>query len=157
MKKSNSMRTMYPLDTLAEAAIKKQRRSGIGVKKRPIVRFNIFKDEHLFACRTTGERVKVWGKAGAFLGGLWGLLFGSALSWIPGLGPLLLTGSLVSWIVSATAGAIVVGGLGVIGAGLYSLGALKHNTLGREKVINDSGKTVQSIAAETVRGPSSSG
>ena len=53
---------------------------------------------------------------------MWGLLFGSAFFWIPGLGPLLVAGPLVGWIVGALEGAAVVGGLSVLGAALFSFG-----------------------------------
>jgi hypothetical protein len=66
--------------------------------------------------------MKYWGKLGAFWGGVWGLLFGSAMFLIPGVGPLLVAGPLVGWIVGALEGAVVVGGLSAMGAGLYSLG-----------------------------------
>jgi hypothetical protein len=46
-----------------------------------------------------GDRMKYWGKLGAFWGGFWGLLFGSAFFLIPGVGPLLVAGPLVGWIV----------------------------------------------------------
>ena len=35
--------------------------------------------------------MKFWGKLGAFWGGLWSLLFGSALFLIPGIGPVTAT------------------------------------------------------------------
>jgi hypothetical protein len=73
--------------------------------------------------------MKVWGKTGAFWGGVWGLFFGSAFFWVPGLGPLLVAGPLVSWIVGALEGAVVVGGLSAIGASLYSLGIPKDSIL----------------------------
>jgi hypothetical protein len=54
---------------------------------------------------------------------------------MPGLGPLLVAGPLVSWIISALEGAIVVGGLSAMGAGLYSLGIPKDSILQYEKAI----------------------
>jgi hypothetical protein len=51
------------------------------------------------------------------------------------LGPLLVAGPLVSWIVGALEGAIVVGGLSAIGAGLYSLGIPKDSILQYETAI----------------------
>ena len=77
----------------------------------------------------------MWGKLGAFWGGLWGLLFGSAFFWIPGLGPLLVAGPLVSWIVGALEGAVVVGGLSAIGAGLDSVGIPKDSILRYETAL----------------------
>ncbi len=68
--------------------------------------------------RAGDDRMKVWGK----LGGFWGFLFGSAMFFIPGIGPLIVFGPLVGWIVGALEGAMVVGGLSALGAGLYSIG-----------------------------------
>jgi hypothetical protein len=73
--------------------------------------------------------MKYWGKVGAFWGGFWGLLFGSAFFAIPGLGPVLVAGPLVAWIVGALEGAAVVGGLSVIGAGLIGMGIPKDSVV----------------------------
>ena len=79
--------------------------------------------------------MKYWGKLGAFWGGIWGLLFGSAVFLIPGVGPLVVAGPLVGWIVGALEGAVVVGGVNAIGAGLYSLGIPKNSVLQYEEDI----------------------
>jgi hypothetical protein len=71
--------------------------------------------------------MKYWGKVGAFWGGFWGLLFGSALFIIPGLGPILAAGPVVAWIVAGLEGAVEVGALGALGAGLYSIGIPKDS------------------------------
>src|SRR5271170_1820008 len=71
---------------------------------------------------TTPDRMKYWGKTGAFWGGFWGLLFGSAFFAIPGIGPVLVAGPLVAWIVGGLEGAALVGGLSAIGAGLVGIG-----------------------------------
>ena len=68
----------------------------------------------------TEGRVK--GGTHPFWGGFWGLLVGSGFFFIPGIGPLMVFGPLVSWIIGALEGAVVVGGLSALGAGLYSLG-----------------------------------
>ncbi len=47
----------------------------------------------------------------------------------PGLGHVLAAGALVSWIVGALEGAIVVGGLSAVGTGLYRLGIPKDSIL----------------------------
>ncbi len=71
--------------------------------------------------------MKYWGKLGAFWGGFWGLLFGAAFFWVPAMGPVLVGGPLVTWIVAGLEDALVVGGLSAIGAGLYSLGIPKDS------------------------------
>jgi hypothetical protein len=78
---------------------------------------------------------------GAFWGGFWGLLFGSAFFFIPGVGPLLFAGPIVSYIVGALEGAVIVGGLSALGAGLYSMGIPKDSILQYETAVK-SGKYV---------------
>jgi hypothetical protein len=86
-------------------------------------------DEHVVGYYNAGDRMKYWGKIGAFWGGFWGLLFGSAMFAIPGLGPILVAGPLVAWIVAALEGAVVFGGVSAIGAGLASIGIPKDSIL----------------------------
>ena len=73
--------------------------------------------------------MKRWGKTGAFWGGFWGLLFGSAFFAIPGIGPVLAAGPVVAWIVGALEGAVLVGGVSAIGAGLYGIGIPKDSVV----------------------------
>jgi hypothetical protein len=79
--------------------------------------------------------MKAWGKIGAFWGGLWGLLFGAAFFFVPGIGPIAVAGPLVSWIVGALEGAVVVGGASAVGAGLYSIGVPKDSIIKYETQI----------------------
>jgi hypothetical protein len=86
-------------------------------------------DEHVVGYYNAGDRMKHWGKVGAFWGGFWGLLFGSGLFLIPGLGPILIAGPLVAWIIAGLEGAVVVGGVTALGAGLVSIGIPKDSVL----------------------------
>lgn len=135
MNKSNSIVAIYPSHTAAEAAIKELQQSGFDMQKLSIAGRDYHTDERVVGYYNAGDRMKYWGQQGAFWGGLWGLLFGSAFFWIPGLGPLLVAGPLVSWIVGALEGAVVVGGLSAMGAGLYSLGIPKDSILAYETAI----------------------
>jgi hypothetical protein len=92
-------------------------------------------DEHAVGYYNTGDRMKYWGKAGAFWGGFWGLLFGSAFFMIPGLGPILAAGPVVAWIVGAVESAVVVGGVSALGAGLYSMGIPKDSIVKYEMAL----------------------
>ena len=135
MNKNDSIVAIYPSHTAAEVAIKELQQAGFDMQKLSIVGRDYHTDEHVIGFYNAGDRMKVWGKTGAFWGGLWGLLFGSAFFWIPGLGPLLVAGPLVSWIIGALEGAAVVGGLSAIGAGLYSLGIPKDSILSYEAAL----------------------
>ena len=57
------------------------------------------------------------------------MLFGSAFFAIPGIGPVLVAGPLVAWIVGALEGAVAIGGLSAIGAGLYGMGIPKDSVI----------------------------
>jgi hypothetical protein len=135
MTKNNSIVAIYPSHAAAEAAIKELQHGGIDMTKLSIVGRDYHTDEHVVGYYNAGDRMKYWGKMGAFWGGIWGLLLGSAFFWIPGLGPLLVAGPLIGWIVSALEGAVVIGGMSAIGAGLYSLGIPKDSILKYETAL----------------------
>ena len=141
MTRNNSIVAIFKSHIEAESAVKELQQSGFDMKKLSIVGRDYHTDEHVVGYYNTGDRMKHWGKLGAFWGGIWGLLFGSAFFLIPGVGPLLVAGPLVGWIVGGLEGAVVVGGLSAIGAGLYSLGIPKDSILQYETALK-SGKFV---------------
>jgi len=153
MNANNAVVAIYKTHTEAEAAVKELQRSSFDMKKLSIVGRDQHTDEHVIGYYNAGDRMKYWGKAGAFWGGIWGMLFGSAFFLIPGVGPLLVAGPLVGWILGALEGAVVVGGLSAIGAGLYSLGIPKNSILQYETALR-TGKFVliaHGTREETVR------
>jgi uncharacterized membrane protein len=129
MSEQNAVVAVYASHVEAEAAVKELQRGGIDMHSLSIVGKDSHTDEHVVGYYNTGDRMKYWGKTGAFWGGFWGLLFGSAFFAIPGLGPVLVAGPLVAWIVGGLEGAAVVGGLGAIGAGLYGMGIPKDSVV----------------------------
>lgn len=122
MDENNYIVATYPSHEDAELAVKELQQSGFDMKKLSIGGRDYHTEENVVGYYNAGDRMKAWGQTGAFWGGLWGLLFGSAFFLIPSIGPLLVAGPLVGWIVGALEGAVVVGGLSALGAGLYSLG-----------------------------------
>ncbi|MEP6673333.1 MAG: permease [Chthoniobacter sp.] len=127
----------YTTHTSAEVAIKELQKAGFDMKMLSIMGRNYHKDEHVVGYYNTGDRVKYWGKEGAFWGGIWGWVFGSAFFFIPGIGPLVIAGPLVSWLVGALEGAVVGGGLSAIGACLYSQGIPKDSILQYETALKN--------------------
>jgi hypothetical protein len=71
----------------AEAAVKELQRGGFDMKKLSVVGKDYHTDEQVVGYYNAGDRMKYWGKMGAFWGGFWGLLFGAAFFWVPGVGP----------------------------------------------------------------------
>src|ERR1035438_5707805 len=99
-----------------------------------------------------GNRIKYWGRIGAFAGGVFGLLFGSMFIFIPRDGPLLVTGWLAAWSFLGLAGAMVVGGLSAVGAGIYNLG-ISHDSILQSETAFNSGRradTANNFATEAI-------
>ena len=129
MPEQHAVVAVYATHVQAEAAVKELQRAGVDMHTLSIVGKGSHTDEHVVGYYNTGDRMKYWGKIGAFWGGFWGLLFGSAFFAIPGLGPVLVAGPLVAWIVAALEGAAVVGGVSAIGAGLIGMGIPKDSVV----------------------------
>jgi hypothetical protein len=125
----NSVVAVYDTHAQAEAAIKELQEAGVDMKSLSIAGKDTHTDEHVVGYYNAGDRMKYWGKMGAFWGGFWGLLFGSAMFAIPGIGPILVAGPLVAWIVGALEGAVLVGGVSAVGAGLFSIGIPKDSVI----------------------------
>ena len=126
---------VYESHRAAEEAIRTLAKSGFDMHKLSIVGRDYSTEEGVVGYYNAGDRMMAWGKTGAFWGGLWGMLFGSALFVIPGIGPLFAAGPLVAWIVGALEGATVVGGMSALGAGLYGIGIPKDSVLNYETQI----------------------
>lgn len=135
MSDKNSVVGVYETHQQAEDAIRELQKSGFDMKKLSIVGKDYHTEEHVVGYYNLGERMKSWGKLGAFWGGIWGFLFGAAFFFIPGVGPVAVGGPLVSWIVGALEGAVVVGGLSALGAGLFSIGIPKDSIIKYETQI----------------------
>lgn len=129
MSEKNMVLSIFDTHPEAEIAIKELKKAGFDLKKLSVVGKDYETDEHVVGYYNMGDRIKYWGKFGAFWGSLWGLLFGSAFLFVPGIGPLVVGGPLVMWIISALEGGIIVGGLSAFGAALYSMGIPKDSIL----------------------------
>jgi uncharacterized membrane protein len=135
MDKVESVAAVYHTHPEAEQAVKELQHAGINMRSVSIVAKDYHTDEQVVGYYNVGDRMKRWGTFGAFWGGFWGLLFGSAFFAIPGIGPLLVAGPLVAWIVGALEGAVAVGGLSALGAGLFSIGVPKDSVLKYETAV----------------------
>ncbi len=137
----------------AENAVKDLQKAGFKMDQLSIVGKGFHTEEHVVGYYNTGDRVKLWGKTGAFWGGIWGLLMGSAFFWIPGVGPLAVGGPLVAAIVGGLEGAAVVGGVSALSAGLFSVGIPKNSLL-RYQVAIEAGQFLLIIHANAVEAES---
>ena len=124
---SDSVVAVFAQHSGADKAVKELKQGGFDVKKLSVIGSEFHSEENVVGFYNTGERMKYWGKVGAFWGGLLGTAIGSAFFLIPGLGPIVVAGPIVSWIIAALEGAVVVGGLSALGAGLFNLGIPKDS------------------------------
>jgi uncharacterized membrane protein len=129
MSKTNAAVAVYATHDEAETAIKSLQKSGFDMKKLSIVGKDFQTEEHAVGYYNTGDRVKFWGKKGAFWGGLVGILFSSAFLVIPIVGHIIVLGPLVSSIIGGLEGAAVVGSTSALFGALSGLGIPKDSVI----------------------------
>ena len=135
MAENSAVVRVYDPHTETELTIKELRKSGFDMNKLSIVGKDYHTAQRAIGYHNAGDRMKVWRQLGDFWGGLSGLLIGSAFYSIPGIGPVIVFGPLVSWIVRALEGTVIVGGLSALGAGLHSIGIPKYRIMEYEKAL----------------------
>jgi uncharacterized membrane protein len=137
MSQQESAAVLFGSHEEAEAAIRELQKGDVDTKTLSIVGRDYHAEVHVVGYYTTGDRMLYWGKSGAFWGGLWGLLLGSAIFWAPGVGQILVAGPLVMSIVGALEETVVIGGLGALGAALYSIGIPKDSIMQYETEVKN--------------------
>ncbi len=135
MTERNAVIAVFADHQSAESAVKKLADAGIDMKHLSVVGKGYHTDEKVVGFYNAGDRVKFWGKRGAFWGGLWGWLFGGVFMFIPVIGHVVVLGYLATLVISAIEGAVVVGGLSALGAALYSSGIPKNSVVAYETAI----------------------
>ena len=113
----------------ADFAVAALNKAGFDVKKLSLVGKGFHSEEHPVGFYSVGDRMRSWGRTGAFWGGIWGLLLAPAVFFVPGIGVLTLAGPIVAALVSALEGAVVVGGVSAIGGALTQIGVPKDSAV----------------------------
>ena len=131
----DSVVAVFPGHDAAEAAVKALTAAGIAIKSISIVGKGYHTEEKVLGFYNMGDRVKFWGRRGAFWGGLWGLFFGGMFLTLPVTGPVILVGYVAAAVVSTAEGALMVGGLSALGAALAGIGIPRGSVLQYETAI----------------------
>ncbi len=118
-----SIVALYNTHKDAEDAICELRQNAFNMKKLSIVGLD------------TANRMKSWDKSGVFWGGLWGMLFGSAVFHVAGLGPLMVAGPIITWLVRALEDEATPGRMNALATSLYTIGVPKSSVIEYEKQI----------------------
>jgi uncharacterized membrane protein len=135
MSKTSAAVAVYATHDEADAAIKSLQKSGFDMKNLSIVGKDFRTEDHAVGYYNTGDRVKFWGKTGAFWGGLAGILFSSAFLVIPIVGHIIVLGPLVSSIIGGLEGAAVVGTTSALFGALTGLGIPKDSVIQYENEV----------------------
>jgi hypothetical protein len=129
MKKINAASGIFNTHLEEKSGMREFQQAGTDRKKPSIMDNGCQTEEYTSCFYNTDEHMLDWGNHEAFWGGLWGMLFGSALFVVgsalfvlPGIDPLLVFGPSASWVVGVLGGVIVVGGLSTLAAALLDTG-----------------------------------
>jgi hypothetical protein len=115
---------VYSFDTHADAenSVRLLALSGFNMRRLSVIGRGYHSEEHPIGFYTKGDRIRSWGKFGAFWGAIWGLLFAPAIFILPGIGVTAMAGPIVSSLVNALEGAVVVGSLSALGSAMLDSG-----------------------------------
>lgn len=130
---------VYGNHEVAEAAVRKLADGNIPMNEISIIGKGYHTDEKVVGFYNIGERMKFWGKYGAFWGGMWGILVGGLFVTVPVIGPVVVLGSLAAMVLSGIEGVVVVGGVSALGGALFSLGVPKDTILQYESALKADG------------------
>ena len=135
MSEENVAVAVFDSHTKAERAVTTLGRSGFPLSQLTIVGKGYHTDEKVIGFYNIGDRIKLWGRNGAFWGGLWGLFAGGLFMTIPLLGPVVVLGHLAAMLIGAAEGALVVGGLSALSGALVSVGIPKDSVVRYEEAV----------------------
>jgi len=142
MTATDSVIAVFPSHEAADIAVKKLGEAGFDIKQLSVVGKGFHSEEKVVGFYNAGDRIKFWGKRGAFWGGLWGLFFGGLFLSIPVIGHVVVLGYLATAAISVIESTIMVGGLSAVGAALYSIGIPKDSIVQYETAIRADGFVV---------------
>lgn len=138
MDKTDTGVAIYETHAEAEAAVKLLEKSGFDMRKISILGKDYHTEETVVGYFNIGERALFFGKLGAFWGGLAGILFGSALLFVPVVGHIFVLGPLTALLVSGLEGSVVGAGVSALFGALTGIGIPKDSVLQYETALKAS-------------------
>jgi hypothetical protein len=129
MNTEQSVVGVYDALSKAEDAVRTLGRSGFPIEQVSILAQDLQSEKEVHGYVTSGDVACGAAGTGAWLGGLFGVLFGAAFLWVPGFGPLLVAGPLAAAFLGGIEGAAA----GAAGGGL--LGALVGWGVSRKHIL----------------------
>jgi hypothetical protein len=96
MSQENSVVGVYSHIDEAEDAVRKLGEAGFPIQHVSIIAKDLGTEKKVHGFVTSCDVAKSSARTGAWVGGIFGLLVGAAFLWVPGVGPLIVAGSLAS-------------------------------------------------------------
>jgi hypothetical protein len=135
MSQENAVIAIFDNHTRAEQAVRTLGRSGLSMDQLTIVGKGYHTDEKVIGFYNIGDRIKLWGKNGAFWGGIWGLFAGGLLMTVPFVGPVVVLGHLGVMLIGGAEGALLGGGVSALAGALVSVGISKDSVIHYEAAV----------------------
>ncbi|WP_128002574.1 general stress protein [Piscinibacter defluvii] len=138
MSKADIAVAVYDSHTQAEEAVHKLAKAGFDMKTISILGKDYHTEENVVGYFNAGDRARFFGKLGAFWGGLAGVLFGSALMFVPVVGHIVVLGPIAATIAGGLQGAVLGGGVSALVGALTAIGVPKDSVLRYETALKAS-------------------
>ena len=135
MSKTDFTVAIYDTHVMADDAVRRLAKAGLDMKSISIIGKDYHTEEHAVGYLNAGSRAKFFGKLGAFWGGLAGMLFGSALMFVPLVGHIVVLGPLAATLASGLQGAALGGGASALVGALSAIGIPKDSVLRYETAL----------------------
>jgi len=113
----------------AEAAVKRLSDDNFPINQISIVTQNIETTRQIHGFITAGDVATGGASSGAWMGGVFGLLFGAAFLWIPGIGPLFVAGPFAAALLGGMEGMLAGAASGGLLGALLGWGISKEHIL----------------------------
>ena len=98
----------------AEDAVRMLGEGGFPIQHVSIIAKDLGTEKKVHGFVTSCDVAKSSARTGAWVGGIFGLLVGAAFLWVPGVGPLIVAGSLASAVLGGVEGAVASTGAAVL-------------------------------------------
>src|SRR5262245_36765778 len=161
MAQDSSVVAIFPHIDQAEEAVQKLGQGGFPIQHVSIIAKDLGTEKKIHGFVTSCDVAKGSARTGAWVGGIFGLLVGAAFLWVPGVGPLIVAGSLSSALLGGVEGAVAGAAVSGVFGWLASLGISKQHILKYEESVKagqylviahgspDDAKKARGILAET--------
>ncbi len=120
-----------------QKALDRMARAHLDLRQVSVVGADSHTEENVYGYYSAGRRFEAWGSFGAFWSGVWAALTGKGFFFIPGVGPLLMAGPVVGWLVGTLKTGEMVHGLSPLGAALVANGVAAEDMLELESAVRN--------------------